>query len=52
VDVALLYGSLQVGHCIIYGINFEFNNIISLYIQKTILGEVVQTAYDDTTKFI
>ena len=31
VDVALLYSRLQVGHCIMDGIKFEFNDIISLY---------------------
>ena len=28
---ALLYCRLQVGHCIMDGIKFEFNDIISLY---------------------
>ena len=31
VDVALLYSRLQVDHCIMDGIKFEFNDIISLY---------------------
>jgi len=31
VNVALLYSRLQVGHRIMDGIKFEFNDIISLY---------------------
>jgi len=31
VDVALLYSRLQVGHNIMDGIEFEFNDIISVY---------------------
>jgi len=31
VGVALLYSRLQVSHCIMDGVKFEFNDIISLY---------------------
>jgi len=30
-DIALLYSMLKLGHCVMDGIQFESNDIISLY---------------------
>jgi len=37
--VALLYSKLQVGHFELAWVEFEFNDIISLYYEKTILSD-------------